>query len=42
MPLEVVDDLLEPIAKEVDYAKGNRFLMPQVGLEGMPWTRFGK
>ena len=41
MPLEVVDDLLEPIAKgEVDYAKGNRFLMPQVGLEGMPWTRF--
>ena len=41
MPLEVVDDLIDPIAKgEVDYAKGNRFLMPQVGLEGMPWTRF--
>ena len=41
MPLEVVDDLIEPVAKgEVDYAKGNRFLMPQVGLDGMPWTRF--
>ena len=41
MPLEVVDDLIDPVAKgEVDYAKGNRFLMPQVGLEGMPWTRF--
>lgn len=41
MPLEVVDDLIDPIAKgEVDYAKGNRFLMPQVGLDGMPWTRF--
>ncbi|MEC8646677.1 MAG: glycosyltransferase family 2 protein [Candidatus Latescibacterota bacterium] len=41
MPLEVVDDLIEPVAKgEVDYSKGNRFLMPQVGLDGMPWTRF--
>ena len=41
MPLEVVDDLIDPVAKgEVDYAKGNRFLMPQVGLDGMPWTRF--
>ena len=41
MPLEVVEDLLEPIVRgEVDYTKGNRFLMPSVGLEGMPWTRF--
>lgn len=41
MPLEVVDDLLEPIVRgEADYTKGNRFLMPSVGLEGMPWTRF--
>lgn len=41
MPLEVVEDLIEPVVNgEVDYAKGNRFLMPQVGLDGMPWTRF--
>jgi glycosyltransferase involved in cell wall biosynthesis len=41
MPLEVVEDLIEPVARgEVDYTKGNRFLMPQVGLDGMPWTRF--
>ena len=41
MPLEVVDELLEPIVRgEADYTKGNRFLMPSVGLEGMPWTRF--
>ena len=41
MPLEVVEDLLEPIVNgEIDYTKGNRFLMPTVGLEGMPWTRF--
>ena len=41
MPLEVVEDLIEPVAYgEVDYTKGNRFLMPQVGLDGMPWTRF--
>ena len=41
MPFETVEDLLEPIASgEVDYTKGNRFLMPTVGLEGMPWTRF--
>ncbi len=41
MPLEVVEDMIEPVASgEVDYAKGNRFLMPQVGLDGMPWTRF--
>lgn len=41
MPLEVVEELLEPVANgEVDYTKGNRFLMPQVGLDGMPWTRF--
>ena len=41
MPLEVVEDLIAPVANgEVDYTKGNRFLMPQVGLDGMPWTRF--
>ena len=41
MPLEVVEDLLEPIVRgAADYTKGNRFLMPSVGLEGMPWTRF--
>ena len=41
MPLEVVEDFLEPIVNgEIDYTKGNRFLMPAVGLEGMPWTRF--
>ncbi len=41
MPLEVVDELIAPVASgEVDYTKGNRFLMPQVGLDGMPWTRF--
>ncbi len=41
MPLEVVDELIEPVASGAfDYAKGNRFLMPQVGLDGMPWTRF--
>jgi glycosyltransferase involved in cell wall biosynthesis len=41
MPLEIVDELIAPVANgEVDYTKGNRFLMPQVGLDGMPWTRF--
>jgi len=41
MPLEIVDDLIEPVANGVvDYTKGNRFMMPQVGLDGMPWTRF--
>jgi glycosyltransferase involved in cell wall biosynthesis len=41
MPLEVVEDFLEPIVNgEIDYTKGNRFLRPAVGLEGMPWTRF--
>jgi glycosyltransferase involved in cell wall biosynthesis len=41
MPLEVVEDFLEPIVDgEIDYTKGNRFLMPAVGLEGMSWTRF--
>lgn len=40
MPLERVEDLLDPIVKgEVDYTKGNRFLMPDTGLEDMPWTR---
>lgn len=41
MPLEQVTDLLDPLVEgEVDYSKGNRFLMPEVGLEDMPWTRF--
>jgi glycosyltransferase involved in cell wall biosynthesis len=41
MPLEQVADLLDPLIDGgVDYTKGNRFLMPEVGLEDMPWTRF--
>ncbi|MCH2660441.1 glycosyltransferase family 2 protein, partial [bacterium] len=41
MPLEVVEDLLEPIVRgAADYTKGTRFLMPSVGLEGLPWSRF--
>lgn len=41
MPLEQVEDLLEPLVEaEVDYTKGNRFLMPEVGLEDMPMSRF--
>ena len=40
MPMEQIPDLLRPlVAGEADYAKGNRFLMPDVGLEDMPWTR---
>lgn len=41
MPLDQVEDLLEPLVRgEVDYTKGNRFLMPEAGLEDMPWSRF--
>ena len=41
MPLEMVDELIEPVVNgRADYTKGNRFLMPQRGLDGMPWTRF--
>jgi len=41
MPLEMVDELIDPVVSgDVDYTKGNRFLMPQRGLDGMPWTRF--
>ncbi|MFC1525516.1 glycosyltransferase family 2 protein [Candidatus Latescibacterota bacterium] len=41
MPMEQIPDLLDPLVDgEVDYTKGNRFLMPDVGLEDMPWSRF--
>ena len=40
MPLEQMPDLLDPIVEgKVEYTKGNRFLMPDAGLEDMPWTR---
>ena len=40
MPLEQVEDLLDPLVDEqVDYTKGNRFMMADEGLEDMPWTR---
>lgn len=40
MPLDQVEDLLLPIVNgQADYTKGNRFLMPDAGLEEMPWTR---
>ncbi|MEW6752657.1 MAG: glycosyltransferase family 2 protein [Candidatus Latescibacterota bacterium] len=40
MPLEQVGDLLDPVVEgQADYSKGNRFLMPNAGLEDMPWTR---
>jgi glycosyltransferase involved in cell wall biosynthesis len=41
MPLEAIADLVDPVIDgETDYAKGNRFLMPDTGLDDMPWTRF--
>jgi glycosyltransferase involved in cell wall biosynthesis len=41
MPMEQIVDLLEPLVDgHADYTKGNRFLMPDSGLEDMPWTRF--
>ena len=41
MPLEQIPDLLDPIVDGgSDYTKGNRFLMPDAGLDGMPWSRF--
>ena len=40
MPLEQIPDLLDPIIDgKAEYAKGNRFLMPDAGLEDMPWSR---
>ncbi|MFA6107767.1 MAG: glycosyltransferase family 2 protein [Candidatus Latescibacterota bacterium] len=40
MPLDQVEDLVAPIVEgRADYTKGNRFLMPDAGLEDMPWTR---
>ena len=40
MPLEQVQDFLDPIIdNRADYTKGNRFLMPNEGLEDMPRTR---
>ena len=41
MPLEQVEELIDPIIDgQVDYTKGNRFLMPDEGLEDMPLKRF--
>lgn len=41
MPMEQISDLLDPLIDgQADYSKGNRFLMPDEGLEDMPWTRF--
>ena len=38
--MEQIVDLLDPIVDgEADYTKGNRFLMPNEGLDDMPWTR---
>ena len=40
MPLDQVEDFLDTIADgEADYAKGNRFLMPDESIDAMPWTR---
>ena len=40
MPMEQIVDLVDPIVDgEADYTKGNRFLMPNEGLDDMPWTR---
>ena len=40
MPLEQVEDLLDPLVDEqVEYTKGNRFMMADEGLKDMPWTR---
>ena len=40
MPMEQIVDLVDPIVDgEADYTKGNRFLMPNEGLEDMPWMR---
>ena len=40
MPMDQVEDLLDPLIDgQADYAKGNRFLMADAGLEDMPWTR---
>ncbi|MFH1571932.1 MAG: glycosyltransferase family 2 protein [Gemmatimonadota bacterium] len=40
MPMEQIGDLLDPLVDgQADYTKGNRFLMPDIGLEDMPWSR---
>ncbi len=40
MPMEQIPQLLDPIVDgAADYSKGNRFLMPDDGLEDMPMTR---
>ena len=40
MPFEQVEYLLDPLVDEqVDYTKGNRFMMADESLEDMPWTR---
>jgi glycosyltransferase involved in cell wall biosynthesis len=40
MPLEQIPDLLDPIIDgKAEYTKGNRFLMPDAGLEDMPRSR---
>ena len=41
MPLEQLETLLDPIIdNRADYTKGNRFLMPNQGLDDMPLLRF--
>ena len=41
MPLDQVEDLIDPIVDgRADYTKGNRFLMPNEGLDDMPPLRF--
>ena len=40
MPMEQIPALLDPIVDgDADYTKGNRFLMPDEGLEDMPMAR---
>jgi glycosyltransferase involved in cell wall biosynthesis len=41
MPMEQIPELLDPLVEgRADYTKGNRFLMPDTGLDDMPWTRY--
>jgi glycosyltransferase involved in cell wall biosynthesis len=40
MPMEQIPALLDPLVEgNADYSKGNRFLMPDDGLDDMPWSR---
>ncbi len=40
MPMEQIPALLDPLVDGLaDYSKGNRFLMPDDGLDGMPLSR---